>query len=134
LQRAVVGDEAAAMRRLRSDGRRGVLLACALLAGCAVVGVEDVPPAAAAAANVAVARDFPGAARVLQGFELAGERALRHGDRVLYGVELARGDVVTRNLLQIEVVAETVTPEGTLRFESADKRFIPARVVRQVAL
>jgi hypothetical protein len=75
-------------------------------------------------ANVAVARDFPGAAKVLQGFELAGERALRHGDRVLYGVEVARGDVVTRNLLQIEVVAETVTPVGTLRFDGGAARTV----------
>ena len=62
LQPAAVGDEAAAMRRMRSDGRPGVLLACLLMAGCAAVGAGDVPPAAAAAANVAVVRAERGCA------------------------------------------------------------------------
>jgi hypothetical protein len=80
---------------------RSACAALALLASCASVRPEDVPTPRGLEAAAARPPEFPGAASLLAGIDLAGERALRHGDRVLYGVEAQRGDRVERFLLRI---------------------------------
>jgi hypothetical protein len=72
-----------------------------VVGACQVVRPEDVPAAMTAAASQPAA--FPGAAALLSGFDLGGERGLRHGDRLLYGVTLHDGERVARRLLRLEV-------------------------------
>jgi len=73
-----------------------------LWSACAAIRPEDVPDAQRAAAAGAVA-EFPGASAILTGLDLSGEQALRDGDQVLYGVELADGERIRRHLLRIQV-------------------------------
>jgi hypothetical protein len=102
------------------------------------VSPADVPAAAAAAFTPEAATKWPGAAAILPGIDVAGERELRPGDRVLYGIELARGDRIVRKLLRIEVVRGTPAHDlGTLTFHGTEALRIapvPARVARLVEL
>jgi hypothetical protein len=77
------------------------ILGLLAVGACRTVRPEDVPTATTAAASQAAA--FPGAPSLLSGFDLGGERGLRHGDRLLYGVTLQDGERVSRRLLRLEV-------------------------------
>lgn len=72
------------------------------LAACGVLRPEDTVAPTAIAVTSGAAADYPGAAAILAGFDLGGEATVRHGDRVLYGVDLVRGDQTERRLLLIE--------------------------------
>jgi len=80
---------------------RWSLLVLMAFGACRAVRPEDVPAVVLAATSPPTA--FPGATSLLPGFDLGGERGLRHGDRLLYGVTLHDGERVTRRLLQLEV-------------------------------
>lgn len=82
---------------------------CGLLAACSALRPEDVPEPAAATAAAASANDverakhFPGAGALLRGFDFAGERQLRDGDTLLFGVTLQDGARNQHRLLQLSV-------------------------------
>ena len=109
-----------------------------LLSGCATTRPEDVPQAAPAAFTAAVDGRWPGASGILRGLQLDGERTLRSGDCVLYGLEIAQGERVTRHLLRIEVQRPRPNfVRGTLWFkpgEEGAQRQIPDRIIRPVEL
>lgn len=116
-----------------------VSLAALLGAACAAVTPEQSPPVATPAAVRTVAETWPGAAALLTGFATGGEQPLREGDAVLYGIELARGDEVTRHLLRVDVQrGKPANDVGTLSFRGFDGEGgtarLPDRVVRQVTL
>jgi len=108
----------------------------ALASGCAIVQPADVPTVAPGTVNDAVARDYPGAANVLAGFDVSGERALRDGDGVLYGIELVRGETVTRRLLRVEVALDhPLARRALVTFSRPDcATQIPPRVARGLHL
>lgn len=113
-----------------------------LLVACSAVRPEDVPevaPLTHAQANASAAnrdRDFPGAAAILRGFDLAGERQLRHGDQLLYGITVHDPDrPVERHLLRLEVRqddAELTTKLASMR--DATGRVVLERPTRAVGL
>lgn len=88
---------------------------CVLLAACSALRPEDVPEPAAATAVAASANEaesaqrFPGAAGLLRGFDFAGERQLRNGDTLLFGVTVQDGERKQHRLLQL--VVERDDPE-----------------------
>ncbi|MBL8755327.1 MAG: hypothetical protein JNK15_18655 [Planctomycetes bacterium] len=120
--------------------RLGSLLGFVLLAACAAVRPADVPTVASAVLVADAARTWPGAGAVLAGFDTRGEGALRHGDRVLYGIELARGDAFERRLLLVEVVRDGFPMQrlGSVWFKApaaAPGTFVaPERRIRGVEL
>jgi hypothetical protein len=85
---------------------------CVLLAACSALRPEDVPEPAAATAAAASANDaerakhFPGADALLRGFDFAGERQLRDGDTLLFGVTVQGGERKQHRLLQLVVERE----------------------------
>ena len=92
------------------------VVGCGLLAACSALRPEDVPePAAATAAAAVTANDaeraarFPGAAGLLRGFDFAGERQLRGGDTLLFGVTVQDGERKQHRLLRL--VVERDDPE-----------------------
>lgn len=80
-----------------------------LLAACSAVRPEDVPEPAAATASVTATENagraarFPGADALLRGFDFAGERQLRNGDTLLFGVTVRDGERNQHRLLQLAV-------------------------------
>lgn len=113
-----------------------------LLAACSALRPEDVPePAAATAAAAAATNDeraarFPGAAGLLRGFDFAGERQLRDGDTLLFGVTVQDGENVQRRLLRM--VVERDDPEleavmATMR-RSVGEPVVRQRVTRDLAV
>jgi len=113
-----------------------------LLAACSALRPEDVPePAAATAAAAAATNDeraarFPGAAGLLRGFDFAGERQLRDGDALLFGVTVQDGENVQRRLLRLVVErddAELKAAMATMR-RNDDGRVVMERVTRPLAV
>lgn len=114
----------------------------ALLAGCSAVRPEDVPevePVTLAQASASMAnrdRDFPGAAGLLRGFDFAGERQLRHGDQLLFGITVHDPErPVERHLLRLLVRqddAELSTQLATMR--DREGRVVLERPTRAVGL
>lgn len=104
-------------------------------AGCSALSPEQAPAAAAFAIEAGAAADFPGARTVLDGIDFAGERPLRDGDELLFGVELARGAAVTRNLLRVTVRRHRPGFDvGTLRYKKDDGTFERHRAMRAIDL
>lgn len=115
---------------------------CSCFAACGVLRPEDAPePAAAtAAAGEALtgdaARRFPGAAGLLRGSDFTGERQLRDGDALLFGVTVQDGDTVQRRLLRLVVErddAELKAAMATMR-RNDDGRVVMERVTRRLAV
>lgn len=103
---------------------------------------EDVPevePVTLAQASASMAnrdRDFPGAAGLLRGFDFAGERQLRHGDQLLFGITVHDPErPVERHLLRLSVRqddAELSTQLATMR--DHEGRVVLERPTRAVGL
>ena len=110
------------------------ILGLMAVGACHAVRPEDVPAATTAAASQPA--EFPGAAALLSGFDLGGERGLRHGDRLLYGVTLHDGERVTRRMLRLEVDRDD--PELRTRLlhvtQNETKQPIAARPSRPMGL
>ncbi|MBL8735124.1 MAG: hypothetical protein JNL12_01725 [Planctomycetes bacterium] len=113
-----------------------------LLTACSAVRPEDVPevapliPADAEASAANRDRDFPGAAALLRGFDLAGERQLRDGDQLLFGITVHDPDrPIERHLLRLLVRQddrELSTKFATMR--DATGRVVLERPTRAVGL
>ena len=100
------------------------ILGLMAVTSCRTLRPEDVPAATTAVASQAAA--FPGAPSLLSGFDLGGERGLRHGDRLLYGVTLHDGERVARRMLRLEVDRDD--PELRTRLLSVDQNEPPRRL------
>jgi len=113
-----------------------------LLAACSALRPEDVPevgPTSLGGQSASAEsrdRDFPGAAALLRGFDLAGERQLRDGDQLLFGIAVHDGDrPVERHLLRLLVRqddAELSTKLASMR--DATGRLVLERPTRAVGL
>lgn len=109
-----------------------------LLVGCAGLQPEDAAPALPFRVDVEVEARFPGARSVIDGVDMSGERALRDGDRVLVGVEVAAGESVKRHLLELIVHRGAVgESEGIMTFTASPESgvtSIPQRSTRVLDL
>lgn len=113
-----------------------------LLAACSTVRPEDAPvvaPMTHAQASASAAnrdRDLPGAAALLRGFDCTGERQLRDGDQLLFGITVHDVDrPVERHLLRLLVRqddAELSTKLASMR--DATGRVVLERPTRAVGL
>lgn len=83
--------------------RRAVPWSLLLAASCASITPDDAAPAIALRPDPAFAANFPAATTIADGIDDRGERALREGDRLALGVEVALGDDVERHLLEVIV-------------------------------
>lgn len=113
--------------------------ALATLGACGTLRPEDAAIIAPLAPDAAIAALFPGAANVCPGLDLAGERALRDGDRVLFGIEVVHGDSVHRHLLEVIAHRRRLgTDIGTARFVPGEgdttSPHIPERMTRLLDL
>lgn len=115
---------------------------CVLFAACAALRPEDVPEPAAATAAAATANDaeraarFPGAAGLLRGFDFAGERQLRDGDTLLFGVTVHDAAATKRWLLRLVVERddpELKTALATMR-RLTDQRVVMQRPTRELVV
>lgn len=115
---------------------------CVLLAACSALRPEDVPEPAAATAAAASANDaerakhFPGADALLRGFDFAGERQLRDGDTLLFGVTVH--DPASTNRWLLRLVVERDDPElktalATMR-RLTDQRVVMQRPTRELVV
>ena len=110
------------------------------VAACASLRPEDVPePAPApvvAGGAAATAVRFPGAARILHGLDFAGERQVRHGDQLLFGVTLQDGERTEHRLLRLTVRRDDPglqTVLATMRRRD-EGRVVMARPTRRLGL
>lgn len=121
----------------KRPGHRWLLfLPCLVPAACTTLRPEDAPAVAPAAASTAAA-DFPGAAGILSGFELGGERTLRDGDQLLFGVAAHQGERTQRYLLRIRVARRlpgTDVVGAKISGRDPDKLPIPPRLTRRLDL
>ena len=107
---------------------------CGLLAACSALRPEDVPEPAAATAAAATTNDaeraqrFPGAEALLRGLDFAGERQLRDGDTLLFGVTVHDTAATKRWLLRLVVERDDPELKTTL---ATMRRFADQRVVMQ---
>ncbi|MCC7398277.1 MAG: hypothetical protein IT455_14510 [Planctomycetes bacterium] len=104
-------------------------------AGCSTLSPEQAASASAFSIEAGAPADFPGARTVVDGIDFVGERSLRDGDELLFGVEIARGAAVTRNLLRVTVRRHRPGFDlGTLRYHKDDGSFERRRSMRALDL
>jgi hypothetical protein len=118
------------------------VVGCGLLAACAALRPEDVPEPAGATAAAATTNDaeraarFPGAAALLRSFDFAGERQLRDGDTLLFGVTVHDAAATQQWLLRLVVERddpELATTLATMRRYS-DQRVVMQRPTRDLVV
>lgn len=80
---------------------RAVCVLCLVSAACQVAQPARV---VVAPHGFATAADFPGASRLLAGFDAAGDDTWRAGDEVLFGLQLRSGTDVQRWLLHLRLI------------------------------
>lgn len=130
--------------RLRSTGSRApcaarvaTWLVLSGAAACAVLRPEDAAAIEPVGPAPAVEAAFPGARELMAGLDLHGERSLRDGDRVLFGVEVERATGVRCHLLQVCVRRRLFGEDfGVARFVRRDegRGHIPDRPTRLIDL